>query len=133
MASKDCTVCIVDDDKIYRFTIDKYLKMLGLAENVIQFSNAEDALEFIEENLANPDQLPDVILLDVNMPILDGWDFMKKFKDYKDGLSKNIRIYMVSSSIDERDRNMAIDIPEISDFIVKPIGEDKLRELIQDL
>lgn len=122
-------VCVVDDDRIYRFTIERYLKVHKLTRQVIEFSNAEDALNFLESNVNNSEVLPDIIFLDVNMPIIDGWKFMMKYQEFANRLSKSIRIYMFSSSIDTRDRDRAKDFPEISDFIVKPISEQKLKEL----
>lgn len=122
-------VCVIDDDKIYRFTIERYLKVHQLSEQIIEFSDAEDALNFLESNVDNPNLLPDIIFLDVNMPIIDGWKFMLKYQEFCSKPCKNIRIYMFSSSIDSRDQERAKDFPEISDFIVKPISEQKLKEL----
>ncbi len=129
MSKSSNRVCIIDDDRIYRFTIDRYLKMHELSDQIIEFSDAEDALNFLESNRKNRTILPDIIFLDVNMPIIDGWKFMLKYQQFSKELSKPIRIYMFSSSIDTRDKDRANDFPEISDFIVKPISEQKLKEL----
>lgn len=129
MSENSNRVCIIDDDRIYRFTIDRYLKMHEISDQVIEFSDAEDALNFLESNVNNEAILPDVIFLDVNMPIIDGWQFLLNYQKFSKDFSKPIRIYMFSSSIDTRDKDRAKDFPEISDFIVKPISEQKLKEL----
>lgn len=129
--SKVNLVCIIDDDKIYRYTIEKYIKMLDLAEEVILYADGEDALDFLKTNAKKKDELPDIIFLDVNMPLLDGWEFMESYQNVKPLLIKEIKIYMVSSSIDERDKTRALNIPGICDFIVKPIEEQHLRDLMK--
>tara|TARA_R110002096_G_scaffold189557_1_gene370225 strand:+ start:684 stop:1085 length:402 start_codon:yes stop_codon:yes gene_type:complete len=123
-------IFIVDDDNIYRYTTETYIQLLNLAKTVKTFGDGEEAIEDIKENLSNPDQLPDVVLLDVNMPIMDGWDFIEEFITLKVS-SKKITLYMVSSSIDERDRERAASIKEITDYIIKPITEEQLVKLIQ--
>ncbi len=123
-------IYIVDDDKIYRYTTETYIQLLNLAATVKTFSDGEEAIDAIKENLDKPDQLPDIILLDVNMPIMDGWDFIEEFVTLEN-ISKKISLYMVSSSIDERDQERAKGITEITDYIIKPITEEQLVKLIQ--
>jgi CheY-like chemotaxis protein len=124
-------IYIVDDDKIYRYTTETYIQLLNLAQTIKTFGDGEEAMDSIRENLDKPDLLPDVILLDVNMPIMDGWDFIEEFMTLKD-LKKKITIYMVSSSIDQRDKERADAITEITDYIIKPITEEQLVKLIQE-
>ncbi len=124
-------ICIIDDDKIYRFTTEKYIKMLKLANHVTTFSDAEEALEYLKENAMLDKNLPDIILLDVNMPIMDGWDFVGEFAKMQPRPAKKITLYMVTSSIDERDRQRAENINDIHDFIIKPISEEQLVQLVQ--
>lgn len=124
-------VCIIDDDKIYRFTTEKYIHMLKLASRVLSYSDGEEALDFLKQNTYREENLPDIIFLDVNMPIMDGWDFLEEYRELAPRLPKRITIYMVSSSIDIRDRERAQQITDISDFIVKPITEEQLITLVQ--
>ncbi len=124
-------ICIIDDDKIYRFTTEKYIQMLKLADTVTTFADGEEALEYIKDNALQEDVLPDIILLDVNMPIMDGWDFVQEFANLNPRPIKEITLYMVTSSIDERDREKAAKMTAIHDFIIKPISEKQLVELVQ--
>lgn len=123
-------VCIIDDDKIYRFTTEKYIEMLGLADKVITYADGEEALDYLKAKSSNSSELPDIIFLDVNMPIMDGWDFIEEYSKIASSFPKKVVLYMVSSSIDERDSNRAKEIAEITDFIVKPITEERLVQLI---
>ncbi len=123
-------IYVIDDDKIYRYTIETYIALLKLATTIKTFADGEEAIESIKQNLSSPDNLPDVILLDVNMPIMDGWDFVEEFEALNN-IPKEITLYMVSSSIDERDRERAQKNSQITDYIIKPITEEQLVKLIR--
>ncbi len=124
------SVCIIDDDKIYRFTTEKYIQMLRLASRVITYGDGEEAIGFLKDHHQDPAKLPDIIFLDLNMPIMDGWDFIEEYVKLRPQLAKQIIVYMVSSSIDERDKYRAKQINEVSDFIIKPITEEQLVTLV---
>jgi CheY-like chemotaxis protein len=124
------TVCVVDDDEIYVYGIKKLINLKQLCPNLIEFRNGKDAIEFLM-NPKNNDQLPDVIFLDISMPIMDGWDFMESYAKIKPQLSKKITVYMVSSSINDEDIKRAKAIADITDYVVKPVSYDKLLELFQ--
>ncbi len=126
-------ICIVDDDEIYKFTVLKTLESLKLNKKVKVFSDGDEAFNFLLENLNNKKILPDVILLDINMPIMDGFQFMEEFIKIKPRVGKKITIYMVSSSVDPYDLNKAKSISEISDYIIKPINADELRKILRNL
>lgn len=124
------TVCVVDDDEIYVYGIKKLITLKQLCPNLIEFRNGKDAIDFLTDP-NNTDQLPDVIFLDISMPIMDGWDFMESYAKLKPHLSKKITVYMVSSSINDEDIMRAKAITDISDYVVKPVTYDKLLELFQ--
>ncbi|WP_158973643.1 response regulator [Cellulophaga sp. L1A9] len=130
---KNFNFCIVDDDDIYQFTIKKTINSLDLAKNIIAFSDGEEALDYMIKNLHNDEELPDIILLDINMPIMDGYQFMEEYVKIKPKLGKKITIYMVSSSVDPIDIERAKRISEISDYIIKPIKKGKLKSIVDKL
>ncbi len=66
-------ICIIDDDEIYIFLIKKSLSAMGINNEVISFINGSDALEALIQLKTNNEELPGIILLDINMPIMDGW------------------------------------------------------------
>ena len=126
-------ICIVDDDNIYQFTMIKTLKSIPSTDKIIVFSDGERALNFLTENIDKENKLPDVIFLDINMPIMDGFQFMEEYVKIKPNVGKKITIYMVSSSVDPADIQRAKNISDISDYIIKPIKSGELRTLIQNL
>jgi two-component system, chemotaxis family, chemotaxis protein CheY len=124
-------VALVDDDKIFQLTASKTIRALDLTDQILQFQNGEDALQFLSDNSENTDSLPDYIFLDINMPLVDGWMFLQDFAEIKQNLQKQISIYMVSSSIDPRDVNRARTIQDVTDYVVKPVTKEKFIELLQ--
>ncbi len=123
-------IAVVDDDSIYQFTASKTLKATHLPHEILQFQNGKEALSFLRAGATQDHPLPDIIFLDINMPITDGWGFMEEFQELKKSLGKEIKIYMVSSSIDPRDLNRARNIPEVTEYMEKPISMSKFSELL---
>lgn len=113
-----------------KFTVNKMLEKKSLGKETITFGDGEEALEFLKENKNDKSKLPDIIFLDINMPIKDG-QFMDEYVKLKSELTKNIIIYMITSSIDSVDKNHAAKYEDITDFIVKPISSETLESLIK--
>ncbi|QNK78055.1 response regulator [Winogradskyella undariae] len=126
-------ICVIDDDDIYQFTITKILESIKLSKKILLFSDGEEALDFMVDNLYNDDKLPDIIFLDINMPIMDGFQFMEEYVEIKPKLNKKIIIYMVSSSVDPVDIAKAKEISDVSDYIIKPIKAGQLRSIMSNL
>ncbi|MCB0494429.1 MAG: response regulator [Cyclobacteriaceae bacterium] len=127
---KAVVICIIDDDDVYQYTVTRALKSDSLAKKILVFSDGEEALDFMIDNIASNDSLPDVIFLDINMPIMDGWQFLEEYVKLKPRVGKQITIYMVTSSVDPVDVDRAAKFSEISDYLVKPIQPDQIRELV---
>lgn len=127
------SLCLIDDDVIYQFAVKLNLNQLRLAREVITFSNGELARDFFITNSKVAELLPDVILLDINMPVMDGWDFLEWFKEYKSHFPKPISIFMVSSSIDRRDIDKAKSYAEVKDYISKPLTDGSFFEIVEQL
>lgn len=125
------SICIVDDDEVYKFFVKKIIELKGLADNVLTFPDGEEAYNYIKENKGNPDLLPDIIFLDINMPIMDGFLFMEEYTKLKHEINKEIAIYMVTSSIDIIDLERSKKYTEITDFITKPISAEVLEKIIR--
>jgi CheY-like chemotaxis protein len=124
-------ITIVDDDEIAGFLTKKIIEQTHLVEKIKVFSSPIEAIEFLNANLNNPDTLPEIILLDLNMPIMDGWGFIEEYIKLKPRLGKKISLYLLSSSISPEDIIKAHEIGEISDYIVKPVSSDKFKEVVK--
>ena len=117
-------VCIIDDDDIYQFTTQRSLSKNPDVEKVMPFSYSIDALRFLKESKNQPDKLPTIILLDINMPEMDGWDFLNELRLFREEISHNFDIYLITSSINPSDINRAKQFSEIKSYIVKPVGSE---------
>lgn len=116
-------VCIIDDDNIYINLVSKIIELKKLSESVLVFNNGKEALDFFLQSLQKEENedVPQVIFLDLNMPVMDGWGFLDKFSKIKNQIRKKIDLYVVSSSIDSRDIERAKSIDIVSDYLTKPI------------
>lgn len=123
-------LCIIDDDELYKLLLKKSVKNLGNNVDILTYSNGEEAFNELLKYTDSPDQLPDLILLDINMPVMDGWEFMEKFVAVKSYFKRPITIYIASSSIAKHDLDKAKSYDEISGYIVKPILKDTVAKLL---
>ena len=126
------TLTLVDDDDIFVFLTTKIIEQTNLVDLIKVFGNGLDAINFLKENKNNVDALPDIILLDLSMPIMNGWQFLEEYNKLNPTIGKKITIYICSSSISPDDITRAKTISEVSDYIIKPITKDKLIDLIKD-
>lgn len=120
--------CIIDDDPIYVFGTKRLMQMANFCESFLIFTNGKEALDKLKAIIVNGEVLPDIILLDINMPVMDGWDFLDEFT--KIPSRKKIIIYIVTSSIDPADVNKAKQYQYVSNYLVKPITFDKIKDLM---
>ncbi|MCB4797411.1 response regulator [Neotamlana laminarinivorans] len=133
MTKKAVNICIIDDDEIYQFTAIQTLKKIDIEKNVTSFYDGEEAFNFFLDNINTESNLPDVILLDINMPVMDGFQFMDAYVKLKSKIKKNITIYMVSSSVDPADMKKVEDYKDIIGYIVKPMKRGDLLTKFEDL
>ncbi len=124
------TLALVDDDAVFVYLTKIAIEETNLVELIKVFENGLDAITFLEENKDNLAVLPEVILLDLSMPIMNGWQFLEEFVMLNPSIGKKITIYVCSSSISPDEVNKAKSISEVTDFIVKPITKEKLIEAI---
>ncbi len=132
-AEKERTVCIIDDDTIIHTIMKVKLKKNNSIQNFLTFTNGKFALDYFkkEENRVN-ERMPDVIFLDINMPIIDGWQFLEQFEEISIKLEKKVYIYMLSSSIDNRDIDRAHKNKNVKDYLTKPMSDYDFEKIFQN-
>lgn len=123
--------CIIDDDDIFRFIMKKHIMNQGLAENILSFENGREAIDYITANRLEIDALPDVIFLDINMPVMDGWDFVLEYNELKKRIVKDATVFMISSSVDDRDISRANNTEVITEYVTKPLDKERISDLME--
>src|SRR5690554_5960279 len=98
---------LVDDDDVFVFLTKKTIVQTGLVDRIEVFDNGLDALDFLKDSKGSPDKLPEIILLDLTMPIMDGWEFLEEFTKLSPSVKNKITIYICSSSISPDDMERA--------------------------
>ena len=127
MVKKLPIIGIIDDDTIYHFILTSIINKYKLAESILSFLDGEKAIQYLTENKMNNEKIPDVLFLDVNMPIMDGWMFIEEYARIKTDITKKTLVFMLSSSANPIDIERAEKISEISNYIIKPINLEEVK------
>ena len=124
---------MVDDDPLFIMLTEQVVRDTRMVEQMLTFSNGPDLLSFLEDNTDQPDELPEMILLDLNMPVMDGWEFLEEYLLLLPRLKKDIRICVLTSSISPIDQQRAKAISAVYDYVVKPVSEERFAGIVQRL
>ena len=124
-------ICLIDDDEIYLFLMKKSFSAMGVNNDVLSFLNGADALEELIKLKNNHEALPSIIFLDINMPIMDGWEFLTEFRKVNANIIHEISVYIVSSSIASEDIEKSKTFPEIVEYLPKPVEIETLASILK--
>jgi two-component system chemotaxis response regulator CheY len=124
-------ILIIDDDILQHRIIELQLNKIA-PQHIVSFFEGKSAIEYLGQNENSSDVLPDIILLDINMPIMNGWEFLAAFDILVDIIEKDISVFVVSSSIDPNDKYRALSRTYVKDYISKPLANDFLKRLVKD-
>lgn len=127
---KIANLWIIDDDPMSSFYIKRLAELGELANIITIYDKAHGAVEYLLHHKKSVEHLPDVILLDIYMPEMDGWAFLQEFSSIKDQLSKKIDIYIISSSNHPKDVSRAGSLQEVKEYLVKPVTIDVLKKVV---
>lgn len=126
------SILLVDDDEINNFISIKLIKKALVSSEIKACLNGKFAIdELLKMKEEGAQNLPDYILLDINMPLMNGWEFLDEYERQNIDPSGRTKIYIISSSVFSNDINKAKSYPLVKDFISKPLNIDKIRELFE--
>ncbi|SDE70956.1 response regulator [Cellulophaga baltica] len=125
--------CVIDDDPISVFGLKKTIKETKFCKEIIVYENGYEAINGLKDLLNTNSNIPPIIFLDLNMPIMDGWDFLEDFIKIPEENRKNVRIYIISSSVDPRDLIKAKSYSAVNNFFVKPVTTNDLQKVIDEI
>lgn len=123
-------ILLVDDDGVFNLINTKYLERSGHANDIHTASNGEEALNLINDYYSGIQAMPDIILLDLNMPIMDGFSFIEAFQRLQIPRKDSVKIVIVTSSADERDLERAKALG-ITHYLNKPITEKDIKAILE--
>jgi len=124
---KNKTICIIEDDPNYMVLTKKMIEFTSLFDEVLTFNNGKSAFEGLLEMKNKSGDFPGFILLDINMPIWDAWDFLDEFSRISEDWHGSI--YIITSSIDKVDEVKASEYNIVKEFIKKPVSFNKIIEI----
>ena len=120
---------IIDNDPVNNLLCDLAIKDAVVDADILAFTEPLKAFEYISlHNESNNSK--NILLLDINMPIWSGWDFVDHFDKLDKKIKKRFKIYMLSSSIDNNDKLRAVENNNVVDYIEKPLTEEKVLSLL---
>jgi two-component SAPR family response regulator len=120
---------IVDDDPLNNTICSLMLKRTLHEIGIKTFTLPREGLAFIQNNYGNSLITPSVLFLDINMPILTGWDFLGHYENFSEEIKSQISVYLLSSSISQRDRDHAKNHKSVKGFITKPLTTEKILSI----
>ena len=118
-------VLIIDDDEISNFICKNTILKNGFSNEVKTVLSANEGLEYLKGS----GEIPDLVLLDINMPVLNGWDFLEEYKKIRESLEELPVVVMFSSSVHEADIEKARKDQDVQDYIIKPMTTDTLENI----
>ena len=125
------TILLVDDDAPTLFLNKLVIEDLDCTDRVLPAENGRQAIDMLTEKIDDEFLCPDLILLDINMPIINGWEFMDKYQTLSAEQKAKIVVVMVTTSLNPDDRSRAESIEDIKDFVSKPLDEITLKDIIE--
>jgi CheY-like chemotaxis protein len=126
--TKFTNVLLVEDDPITVMVCDRIIKMSSFAEKVKSCENGKVAIQYLS-GLSEDCSAPAIIFLDINMPVMNGWEFLEEFDKIKSRFKTLPRIYLLSSTVDPEDYKKAKKFTLVQDFISKPLSKEALQNI----
>ena len=117
---------IIDDQDVFNILTKKVLENSGITDNISMFNSASEALNFIKK-FDKPTDI--VILLDIRMPVMDGFEFLNEMHSWNDYSYEKMKIFMLTSSLDEKDIQKASKYKNVLGFYSKPLSPDIIEKI----
>lgn len=123
-------VLIIDDDPILIMVCTRLMSITGFSSQVASCRDGKEGIEYLKAKISDhPEELPEIIFLDINMPVMNGWDFLDLYSGIKQDLPAPLTIVMLSSTVDQADYDRANTYPDVKGFYSKPLTKEHLPEI----
>ena len=121
---------LVDDDSTNNLICKIIIKQLSADSTIEIFTDPLLALRYLKEEYCTNSPGKTILFLDINMPVISGWEFLNIYKIFNKNIKDSINIFILSSSIDQKDRNNAIQNPNVIDYLEKPLTKINAEPII---
>lgn len=122
-------VLLIDDNELDNYISKHIISQSKMADKITVRSSAIEALAYLETLNKNPDEFPDVIFLDINMPVMDGFGFLEEFSKFPENVISKSSVFMLTSSDDPKDKLNAAQFPAVKKILTKPLKLTMLENL----
>ncbi len=124
------TIFLIDDDPVFVYLTKKIICSINGGCHIREFADGELAIDRLKQIFDDSKELPDIIFVDLSMPVMDGWEFLNEYAHLWPKFSKPIELFIVSSSISPQEVERSKTYPAVSDFLIKPVAKGKIAEII---
>ena len=124
------TIFLIDDDPVFVYLTKKIICSVNGGCHIREFADGELAIDRLRQICKDTGELPDVIFVDLSMPVMDGWEFLNEYALLCPHFSKPIELFIVSSSISPQEVERSKTYSAVSDFLIKPVAKGKIAEII---
>ena len=124
------TIFLIDDDPVFVYLTKKIICSVNGGCEIREFADGELAIERLKQICDDNTSLPDIIFVDLSMPVMDGWEFLNEYDLLRPKLSKPIELFIVSSSISPQEVERSKTYAAVSDFLIKPVAKGKIAEIL---
>ncbi len=129
MLDSKLNLLVIDDDDINIFIIKKIVEKTGFDIEMVSRNNGQQALDYLNETITQNKALPSLVLIDINMPVMNGWEFIEAYEELN--IEQKVDMYILSSSVYENDIEKTKGYKTVRGFISKPLSMERLTELIK--
>src|ERR1700728_4108402 len=124
------TIFLIDDDPVFVFLTKRIISGIKVGCQISEFADGELAIDRLRAISGDSSLLPDIIFVDLSMPVMDGWEFLNEYSVLAPTMNKQIELFIVSSSISPQEVERSKTYPEVVDFLIKPVAKGKIAEIL---
>lgn len=131
MKKKINYILLIDDDEVFNFLNEVVIRQVDCVENVVAVQSGEEGLKVLQELKAEGATYPELIFLDINMPVMNGWEFIDNYKQLEFGHHNHPVLIMLTSSENPGDRARAAEVSVVNEYLNKPLTVETFQQILE--